>query len=97
MFAFPPPSALTPASTDPLLRELGFGYRAPFIQWSAQHLISTAKEAGLTPDEYLATLQKANFKGEGGLAGAREKLLEVSPLFRLGCRPYEEALPIGLN
>ena len=36
---FPPPSAFASPSVIPVLRELGFGYRAPFIQRTAAMLV----------------------------------------------------------
>ena len=102
LHAFPTPEALTPKSTDPLLRELGFGYRAPFIEWTANYLLDVAKEAGMTPDEYLDSLRKGNFKGD--LLGAREKLMEFKgvgrkvadcvALFSLG---WKETVPVDTH
>lgn len=102
IYAFPPPSALTPASTDPLLRQLGFGYRAPFIEWSANYLVDSAAEANLTPGEYLESLRQGKF--EGGLQGAREKLMEFKgvgrkvadcvALFSLG---WKEVVPVDTH
>ncbi|GAA5863787.1 hypothetical protein JCM1840_005766 [Sporobolomyces johnsonii] len=84
LYSFPPPSALTPPSTEPLLRQLGFGYRANFIPTSALHLLATAAELGVTPEEYLRGLRRAEFlkAGKGGIAEAREKLLEFKGVGR---------------
>jgi N-glycosylase/DNA lyase len=102
MYAFPPPSALTPSSTDPLLRELGFGYRAPFIEWSANYLVDLAEEQKTTPSAYLESLRKGKFDGD--LAGAREKLMEFKgvgrkvadcvALFSLG---WKETVPVDTH
>ncbi|ORY72607.1 DNA glycosylase [Leucosporidium creatinivorum] len=102
LYAFPPPSALTPSSTDPLLRELGFGYRAPFIEWSANYLVDLAEEQKTTPLEYLESLRKGKFDGD--LGGAREKLMEFKgvgrkvadcvALFSLG---WKETVPVDTH
>ena len=44
LYSFPPPPSFTPASTDPLLRGLGFGYRAPFVQVTAELLTELASD-----------------------------------------------------
>ncbi|KAH7102276.1 DNA glycosylase [Auriculariales sp. MPI-PUGE-AT-0066] len=49
-FAFPPPSALAAPSTTAKLRALGFGYRAEYIQKTAQMLLEDAM-SGYTPCE----------------------------------------------
>ncbi|CEQ39788.1 SPOSA6832_01333, partial [Sporobolomyces salmonicolor] len=84
LYSFPPPSALTAPSTEALLRQLGFGYRANFIPTSALHLVATAAELGITPEEYLRGLRQAEFlkAGKGGIAEAREKLLEFKGVGR---------------
>ncbi|KAK4053843.1 8-oxoguanine glycosylase ogg1 [Microbotryomycetes sp. JL201] len=104
LHAFPPPSALAPESTDPLLRQLGFGYRAPFIEWTANYLIDKAVELDMTPHEYLETLRRSNFKDERGLDAAREKLMEFKgvgrkvadciALFSLG---WTETVPVDTH
>ncbi|KAK4058804.1 8-oxoguanine glycosylase ogg1 [Microbotryomycetes sp. JL221] len=89
LFAFPPPSALASPSTDLLLRQLGFGYRAPFIEWTANYLIDTSSSLKITPHEYLETLRKSNFNksnnfnnDETGLQAARDKLMEFKGVGR---------------
>lgn len=104
MYAFPTPDSLTPDSTYPLLRQLGFGYRAPFIAWTANYLIEAAAEQGLSPHEYLETLRRGNFKGSDGLQGARAKLMEFKgvgrkvadciALFALG---WSETVPVDTH
>ncbi|BGP05952.1 N-glycosylase/DNA lyase [Rhodotorula toruloides] len=77
LFSFPPPQALADEfRIDPLLRQLGFGYRAPFIPSTAQTLLSTSSSLNLSPESYLASLNRAQFTREGkGIAEAREKLV----------------------
>ncbi|GAA6029214.1 hypothetical protein JCM8097_003572 [Rhodosporidiobolus ruineniae] len=84
LFSFPAPSALTAPSTEPLLRQLGFGYRASFIPSSAAHLVASAAEAGQTPEEYLRALRREEFvkAGRGGIKEAREKLVEFKGVGR---------------
>ncbi|GAA6004894.1 8-oxoguanine glycosylase OGG1 [Rhodotorula paludigena] len=84
LFSFPPPDALTATTTESLLRALGFGYRASFLPASAAHLLSRAREADQTPHEYLRALGRADFvaQGRGGIADAREKLLEFKGVGR---------------
>lgn len=84
LFSFPPPDALTAPTTESLLRALGFGYRASFLPASAAHLLSRAREADQTPHEYLRALGRADFvaQGRGGIADAREKLLEFKGVGR---------------
>ncbi|GAA6004615.1 hypothetical protein JCM10207_000956 [Rhodosporidiobolus poonsookiae] len=83
-FAFPPPTALTASSTEPLLRQLGFGYRASFIPSTANTILSASSVAGQTPHEYLQALNRDAFvkAGKGGIAEAREKLLEFKGVGR---------------
>ncbi|KAK4704072.1 N-glycosylase/DNA lyase, partial [Phenoliferia sp. Uapishka_3] len=73
LFSFPPVTSFTPHSTDPLLRSLGFGYRAPFIQCTAELLKTLSTESGKTTDGYLKGLEFGTF--EGGLEEVREKLI----------------------
>ncbi|KAM0792354.1 hypothetical protein ACM66B_005034 [Microbotryomycetes sp. NB124-2] len=104
LYSFPLPSALAPESTDPLLRQLGFGYRAPFIEWTANYLLDKAKELKMTPQEYLETLRRSNLTDERGLDAAREKLMEFKgvgrkvadciALFSLG---WTETVPVDTH
>ncbi|GAA5848339.1 hypothetical protein JCM8547_004482 [Rhodosporidiobolus lusitaniae] len=78
-FSFPPPSALTAPSTEPLLRQLGFGYRASYIPSTASLLLSLSSTASppVTPEAYLRSLRRDEFTAvnQGGISDAREKLL----------------------
>ncbi|KAG6898339.1 hypothetical protein C0992_009014 [Termitomyces sp. T32_za158] len=49
---FPPPSALAEQSVSATLRSLGFGYRAEFIQRTAQMLVSAHGGAASLRDEF---------------------------------------------
>ncbi|KAI5474776.1 N-glycosylase/DNA lyase [Pseudohyphozyma bogoriensis] len=101
-YAFPSPSSLTPLSTDTLLRELGFGYRAPFILSTALLIHEIAEREGVTPEAYLDGLAKEKFKGT--LGEAREKLMEFKgvgrkvadcvALFGLG---WSEVVPVDTH
>ncbi|GEM09568.1 N-glycosylase/DNA lyase [Rhodotorula toruloides] len=84
LFSFPPPQALAdPKRIDPLLRQLGFGYRAPFIPSTAQTLLSTASALGVSPQSYLASLNRDEFTRDGkGIAQARERLVEFKGVGR---------------
>ncbi|GAA5853721.1 hypothetical protein JCM9279_000287 [Rhodotorula babjevae] len=84
LFSFPPPEALTAPTTEALLRALGFGYRAAFIPSSAAHLVAASTAAGQTPHEYLRALNRETFvkEGRGGIADAREKLVEFKGVGR---------------
>ncbi|BGP29977.1 8-oxoguanine glycosylase ogg1 [Rhodotorula toruloides] len=84
LFSFPPPQALADEKRiDPLLRRLGFGYRAPFIPSTAQTLLSTSSSLGLTPESYLSSLNRSEFTREGkGIAEARERLVEFKGVGR---------------
>ncbi|KAL7410520.1 DNA glycosylase [Mrakia frigida] len=62
---FPPPSAFASPSVVPILRDLGFGYRAGFIQRTAAMLV----EEHVEPEEWLRELR------ESETAKAREELL----------------------
>ncbi|KAG9123295.1 8-oxoguanine glycosylase ogg1 [Ceratobasidium sp. 392] len=64
--AFPPPSALAGSSVEAKLRDLGFGYRAKYIQKTAAMLC----EKHESPAKYLLDLRKLP------TAEARERLLE---------------------
>lgn len=63
LYSFPPPPSFTPASTDPLLRSLGLGYRAPFIQVTAELLPSLPGEAGVSTDSCLDGRKFGYFNG----------------------------------
>lgn len=104
MYAFPTPASLTPDTTDLLLRELGFGYRAPFIEWTANYLVDIAAEHKMTPHGYLESLRQGKYTGEDGLQGARAKLMEFKgvgrkvadciALFALG---WTETVPVDTH
>lgn len=81
LFSFPPPKALAQGTqTEALLRQLGFGYRANFIPWSAAHLLETAAALDITPEAYLSSLTRKQFSRHGALRAARdEKPLETEP------------------
>lgn len=78
LYSFPPPKALAASTADSLLRELGFGYRAPYIQSTAATLLAMSKEGGKTPDEYLEGLTSPH----ATLEEAREKLIEFKGVGR---------------
>lgn len=80
-YSFPRPSTLTDDETDPLLRRLGFGYRAPYIQATAIYLESKTSK-GFTTDDYLKSLSLLPIEE------AREKLLEFK-----GVGPKVRSLP----
>ncbi|GAA5989350.1 hypothetical protein JCM10908_001273 [Rhodotorula pacifica] len=74
LFSFPPPAALAQGSkTESLLRQLGFGYRANFIPWSAAHLLETAAKLEITPEAYLRSLTRSEFIRNGALKTEDEK------------------------
>lgn len=81
LFSFPPPKALAQGTqTEALLRQLGFGYRANFIPWSAAHLLETAAAFDITPEAYLSSLTRKQFSRNGALQAARdEKPLKTEP------------------
>ncbi|SCV69514.1 BQ2448_2534 [Microbotryum intermedium] len=82
MYAFPSPTSLSLPNTDALLRHLGFGYRAPYIAWSSQHLLDHSASLQLTPDDYLASLKQVNFEDKGGIEAARQELLRFKGVGR---------------
>ena len=65
-YDFPTPSALADPSVEQNLRQLGFGYRAKYIQ-STAHTIAHTK-----PANWLSTLRKETYPV------AKESLLELS-------------------
>lgn len=72
---FPPPSALAAPEVGPMLRSLGFGYRAEFIQRTAEMLVNThGSKAGHNTREaaenWLMTLRTVS------TSDAREELLQ---------------------
>lgn len=81
LFSFPPPTALAQGSaTESLLRQLGFGYRANFIPWSAAHLLETAQALKLSPDQYLRSLTRSEFtRGEGLVKEEDDTKPDVKP------------------
>lgn len=99
LYSFPPPSALTPSSTDQLLRSLGFGYRAPFIQATSILILSLSKEAQMSPNEYLESLgQRPTIQGtrEGLMQfmGVGRKVADCVALFGLA---REELVPVDTH
>lgn len=64
---FPPPEALADPSVDNKLRELGFGYRAKYIQKTAALLCERHKD----PQTWLKSLRTKSIEE------AREALLEL--------------------
>ncbi|GAA5952076.1 hypothetical protein JCM8115_005319 [Rhodotorula mucilaginosa] len=80
LFSFPPPKALAQGTqTEALLRQLGFGYRANFIPWSAAHLLETAAALDITPEAYLSSLTRKQFSRNGALQTRDEKPLQQVP------------------
>jgi N-glycosylase/DNA lyase len=73
---FPPPSAFASPSVIPILRSLGFGYRAPFIQRTAEMLTTEHPD---TPEPGTAE-EDGEAGGEAGSAAER---------FLLGMREWE--------
>lgn len=55
-YAFPTPDQLAPEDVEQQLRELGFGYRAGYVQKSCQLLLDLAGEHKVTPAQYLESL-----------------------------------------
>lgn len=77
LFSFPPPKALAQGTqTEALLRQLGFGYRANFIPWSAAHLLETAAALDVTPEACLSSLTRKQFFRNGALQARDEKPLK---------------------
>jgi len=79
-YSFPPPSALAAPSTAAKLRALGFGYRAEYIQRTAQMLIEDCVD-GYKPCEVSdwaseAERAKADEAAEKALAALRDKSTE---------------------
>jgi len=74
-YPFPPPSTLAAPEVGSVLRSLGFGYRAEFIQRTAAMLV-TARGLGAAPDalepseKWLMTLRDLD------TSEAREELLK---------------------
>jgi N-glycosylase/DNA lyase len=66
---FPPPSALAAPDVENTLRDLGFGYRAKFIQRTAKMLVD-AHGTGALAEKFLASLRSATTED------AREELLK---------------------
>lgn len=55
---FPSPRALSSPSVVPILRQLGFGYRAPFIQRTAELLVSEHAETERGAEGFLLSMRK---------------------------------------
>lgn len=66
--------------TEALLRQLGFGYRANFIPWSAAHLIESAAALGVAPEAYLRSFTRSEFSRNGALRSEDDKVLETEPV-----------------
>lgn len=66
--SFPPPSALADPSVDAILRSLGFGYRAKYIQKTAAYMCESHED----PHAWLLGLRQKD------VAEAREALLQLS-------------------
>jgi N-glycosylase/DNA lyase len=66
---FPPPSVLAAPDVENTLRDLGFGYRAKFIQRTAKMLVD-AHGTGASAEKFLASLRSATTED------AREELLK---------------------
>lgn len=94
MYSFPAPDELTSDTTDELLRDIGFGYRAPYVHSTSLLLTSLSPD----PDEYLKSLsalgyteareQLQRFKGVG------PKVADCIALFGLG---FEDAVPVDTH
>lgn len=101
LFSFPTPQSLALPATSDLLRSLGFGYRAPFIQCTAELLLSLPSTSS-SPHAYLASLRHGTF--EGDLVAVREKLVlfkgvgrkvaDCVALFGLG---WDEVVPVDTH
>lgn len=83
---FPEPAALTGKNVEGHLRELGFGYRAKYIYWTAKMIVEEREEGwldGLHNPESPAYPGKATLgdemkpEGRDGYRTAHEKLLEL--------------------
>ncbi|KAJ6547656.1 DNA glycosylase [Mycena capillaripes] len=66
---FPPPSVLAAPDVESTLRDLGFGYRAKFIQRTAKMLVDTHGSGDLA-EKFLASLRSASTED------ARQELLQ---------------------
>ncbi|KAG6918145.1 hypothetical protein DXG01_016334 [Tephrocybe rancida] len=73
---FPPPSVLAEASVTATLRSLGFGYRAGFIQRTAQMLVDSHGKASLPYDKMEASEKWLLGLRDSTTDGAREELLK---------------------
>ncbi|GAA6064072.1 hypothetical protein JCM10212_001478, partial [Sporobolomyces blumeae] len=80
LYSFPPPESLVDSTTESVLRQLGFGYRANFVPSSAALVLETASNLSLSPDEYLRSLRKGTF--EGTIDDARAELLKLKGVGR---------------
>jgi N-glycosylase/DNA lyase len=82
--AFPPPSKLAHPDVAPRLRELGFGYRAEYIQRTAQLL---CKEH-VDPLAFLGSLRKVDVK---------EARIELLKLYGVGPKVADCVLLMSLD
>lgn len=85
-YAFPTPTQLT-AATESELRGLGLGYRAPYVQATAE-LIATGEA---TPDDARGLSYEAARDALQVFVGVGEKVADCVLLFSLG---YLEAIPL---
>lgn len=87
-YAFPSPEQLAPEVVEQRLRELGFGYRAGYVQKSCQLLLELAEEESLTPTEYLDKLAKLPYpearEALRQFVGVGPKVADCIALFGLG-------------
>jgi N-glycosylase/DNA lyase len=82
-YDFPPPAKLADPSVESTLRNLGFGYRAKYIQ-------STAQTISEKPKGWLETLRKESYQI------AKDKLLELSGVGPKVADCVVRALPLPL-
>ena len=96
--SFPPPEALAKPEVEPLLRELGFGYRAPYVHKTAVLLCELAAEANQTTDEYLESLAKLPYEEAREallqFTGVGPKVADCIALFGLG---FREVVPVDTH
>jgi N-glycosylase/DNA lyase len=97
-YAFPSPEDLCRPGTEELLRELGFGYRAPYIYKTALLLCELASEAQCTPHEYLDSLSKLPYtEARAALlqfVGVGPKVADCVALFGLG---FAHVVPVDTH
>lgn len=79
---FPPPSVLSQPDVSPTLRQLGFGYRAEFIQKTAKFLVDSHGSDTLPDDPGEASERWLRGLRNSGTAEAREELLKLTGVGR---------------